>query len=127
MTFKEVSTFKIINVAPDSQAEKCGLVKNDIILKVNSIYVNDITETILKHKIGDKIDLTILRDSKEITKEVILGSIRDNYKVDAILLLANYYNIKETTPKKHCIILLRPQKMAVQLPCTHLGKSIRTI
>lgn len=95
VTSKEVSTFKITHVFPDSQAEKCGLFKNDIILKINSIYVNDITETILKHKIGDKIDLTILRDSKEISKEAVIGSISDNYKVDAILLLANYYNIKD--------------------------------
>jgi len=95
VTSKEINTFKITSVVPDSQAEKCGLAKNDIILKINSIYVDNVTETILKHKIGDKIDLTILRDSKEISKEAVIGSISNNYKVDAILLLANYYNIKD--------------------------------
>jgi TPR repeat protein len=48
------------------------------------------------------LKLTIQRDNKEIIKEVVVGKrLADNHKVDAMLLLANYYNTKASgNPEK---------------------------
>lgn len=93
---KEFNTFKVSQVKAGSSAENAGLTTNDVILKINNSYQDNFAEIIQKSKIGDKVSITILRDSKEITKEITIGSaIKDIFKVDAILILANYYNIKE--------------------------------
>lgn len=92
---KEVNTFKTTFVKEGSAAEIVGIKKDDVILKINNEYQQDFAETIQKFKIGTKVSITILREGKELIKDLTLGSaIKDNYKVDAILLLAHNYNLK---------------------------------
>lgn len=53
------------------------LKKNDIILKVGNTHINTIYNLIRNvylHKVGDKIELTIIRDGKEEIKKIIVGT-----------------------------------------------------
>jgi TPR repeat protein len=99
---REITTFPIKNVVKETAAETADLKVGDVILKYNDAHVSNLFDEIKKSKIGDKIKLTLLRDNKEITKEITIGKrIKDSYKVDAMLLLANYYNTKASgNPEK---------------------------
>jgi len=64
-------------VIAGSAAEKAGLKQDDIILEFNGEKVtndNSLGKLIQKYNPGDKITLKILRDKKETTLEVTLGS-----------------------------------------------------
>lgn len=64
-------------VVPDSPAAKAGLKQGDIIVKVNDTDINERTSLVSalgQHSVGDKVKLTVLRDGKEQTIEVTLGS-----------------------------------------------------
>lgn len=94
---KGINTFKVIFVAKHSCAEASDIKIDDIILKINNSYSDDFASSIEKFKIEEKIAVTILRDGKETSKEIILGSIvKNNYNVDAMLILANNYNLKNS-------------------------------
>jgi serine protease Do len=59
---------KIQSITKESAAEKAGLKENDIITKVDDKVIgtpDDLSEVIQKHKVGDKVNLTFLRDKKE--------------------------------------------------------------
>ena len=63
------------DIVKKSGAEEAGLEPQDVILKVDGVEVNSVSELqteIIKKKIGDKVTLTIWRDNKEITKKVTL-------------------------------------------------------
>lgn len=65
----------INDIVKKSGAEDAGLEPQDVILKVDGVEVNSVSELqteIIKKKIGDKVNLTIWRDNKEITKKVTL-------------------------------------------------------
>jgi hypothetical protein len=92
---KEVNTFLLSYVDEGSSAHKIDLKANDKILKINNAYVDDLFKKIQTLKIGDKIDVTYLQNDKEFTKTLVLGSkVKDVHNIDAMLLLANYYNTK---------------------------------
>jgi serine protease Do len=58
-------------------AEKAGLRAGDIITKINNRPVdqtNSLSSLINKHKVGDKVTLTVLRDGEERKIEVALGA-----------------------------------------------------
>ena len=60
-----------------SPAEKAGIKEGDIITKVDDTTINEtasITSVLGKHKVGDKVTLTIIRGSKTITLDVTLGA-----------------------------------------------------
>ncbi len=68
---------KIQGVSEGSPAEKGGLKGGDIIVrlgdkKIGTIY--DFMETLSAHKPGDKVDLVVKREGKEVTLPVTLGS-----------------------------------------------------
>jgi putative serine protease PepD len=64
-------------------AEKAGLKEGDVIVKINALVVKEkgltvkeveaATNEILKHKPGDKIELTVKRDGKEHKLVVTVG------------------------------------------------------
>jgi serine protease Do len=59
---------EIESVTKESAAEKAGLKKGDIITKIDDKKIestDDVTEAIRKHKPGDKVTITYLRDGKE--------------------------------------------------------------
>lgn len=63
------------DVIKKSGADEAGIESQDVILKVDGVEVNSVSELqteIIKKKIGDKVTLTIWRDNKEITKKVTL-------------------------------------------------------
>jgi hypothetical protein len=94
---KEINTYVVNKVSEGSAAFKNDLKIGDQIIKVNNNYVDDVSKTIKSFKTGDKINLTFLRHGKEYTKSIILGgAIKDYHNVEAIIILANYYNTKAT-------------------------------
>jgi serine protease Do len=75
-------------VTKESGAEKAGLKKGDIITKVGDERIdgpNDLSTTIRKHKPGDKVVVSYLRDGKEQKVTAELGKwkgVRSNYNID---------------------------------------------
>lgn len=60
-----------------SPAEKAGLKENDIIIKIGNDSItgsNSLTSLIGKHKVGDKVTLTVIRDNKTITVSATLAT-----------------------------------------------------
>ena len=67
----------INSVVDGSGAAEAGLQSGDIITKIDGQAVTDSSEVMIdvrSHKIGDKIQITYVRDGKEQTTEVTLGS-----------------------------------------------------
>lgn len=67
----------INSVVDGSGAAEAGLQSGDIITKIDGQAVTDSSEVMIdvrSHKIGDKIEITYVRDGKEQTTEVTLGS-----------------------------------------------------
>ncbi|CAM4049157.1 PDZ domain-containing protein [Flavobacterium antarcticum] len=93
---KDVLVNKVTFVAEGSAAANMGLNIGDEILMINNEQVDHLMhQKIQKFKPGEKIKITYSRDSKEFVKDVALGStIKNLYNVDAMLVLANYYNVK---------------------------------
>jgi serine protease Do len=68
-------------VVKESPADKAGLKDHDVITKVNNITIDDktsLTAALSRFKVGDKVTLTIVRDGKNITKEVTLDNIPES-------------------------------------------------
>lgn len=65
----------IFQVAAGSPADKAGLQKGDVVLKVDGAEVNSVNDMrakIAEHKVGDTTTLTISRDGREKTVDVTL-------------------------------------------------------
>lgn len=63
----------IHDIIPGSPAERAGIKPGDVIIKIDGKYVTDMSElksNISRVGIGGKLELTILRDGKEMTIEV---------------------------------------------------------
>jgi serine protease Do len=59
---------EVISVTKESGAEKAGLKKGDVIIKVDDSKIetpDDLTKAVRAHKPGDKVAVTFLRDKKE--------------------------------------------------------------
>lgn len=72
---EEVTGLKISEVHDVGGAKEAGLKKNDLILKIGSIKVGNIPEfqeQMSKFRPGDSIAITIMRDGKELVKQVVL-------------------------------------------------------
>lgn len=62
-------------------ADKAGLKSGDIILKIDDVTIdqaNSLSSIINKHKVGEKITLTVQRDGKERKIDVTLGTAPSN-------------------------------------------------
>jgi serine protease Do len=65
-------------VVAGSPADKAGIKDKDVITKVNNITIDDktsLTAALSRFKVGDKVTLTINRDGKTITKDVVLAAL----------------------------------------------------
>lgn len=72
---------KINNITDESAAEKAGLKKDDIITKIDDKKIGDpdaLSEAIRKHKPGEKVTITYLRDKKEHKVTAELGKWKGN-------------------------------------------------
>jgi hypothetical protein len=68
---------KLSGVTEGSPAGKAGLKAGDVIIRFGGLAVktlNDYTETLFRHRPGDKVDVVVRRDGEEITLNVTLGS-----------------------------------------------------
>lgn len=69
----------ITKVYPGTPSDKAGLQVGDIILKINSFYINNentIFGVFYEFRTGEEIDLLIVRDGKELKKKMKLESRR---------------------------------------------------
>ena len=67
---------EIQSVTKESAAEKAGLKKGDVIVKIDSRKIEsaeDVTDAIRSHKPGNKVNITYLRDGKEQKTTAELG------------------------------------------------------
>ena len=84
-TEKDSKGAEIQTVSKESGAEKAGLKKGDIISKIDNSDIDgpdDLTSAIKKHKPGDKVSITYLRDGKEQKVTAELGKwkgVRQSY------------------------------------------------
>lgn len=64
-------------IVDGSPAAKAGLKEGDVITKVNNTKIdenNGLTSVLGRHKVGEKVTLTVVRDGKTITKDVTLDA-----------------------------------------------------
>lgn len=67
---------EIQSITKESAADKAGLKKGDVIVKIDSRKIQsagDVTDAIRSHKPGDKVNITYLRDEKEQKATAELG------------------------------------------------------
>lgn len=74
----------INELSENGAAEKAGLKKGDIITSIENMPVNNIAElqeNIGQFRPGNKIEVTVLRDGKELVYEITLRSIEGNTEI----------------------------------------------
>ncbi len=68
------------SIVPGSPAERSGLKEGDVILEADGLAINEknsLAKIISRHAPNEKIKLKILRDGKEMIKEVVLGEFKE--------------------------------------------------
>jgi RNA polymerase sigma factor (sigma-70 family) len=76
----------IYEVAPDSPASKAGVMKGDVVLKMNKIDAKDralVANTLKALKPGDKVTLRLKRGDKEMDVSITLGQWPADFKEDS--------------------------------------------
>ena len=71
----DVDGVYVMEVAPKGAAAQAGIQKGDVIVKVNSIKVDEdaqLAELVARQKPGDKVSLTFVRNGSEQTIDVVL-------------------------------------------------------
>lgn len=82
----EVKGAIIVNVIEEGSAEAAGLKVNDVIVKVDGVSVgtpSELQEQVGKHRPGDKVNITYVRDGKEKEVPVILKNVSGNTNIVA--------------------------------------------
>ena len=67
---------RVVDVAPMSPAERHGIRKDDVIMRVGDVEVKtpeDVTKEIEKHKPGERVSLAIRRGNEDIVADVEIG------------------------------------------------------
>ena len=76
---QEGEGYALMGVAKDSPAERAGLKKGDVIIKVGDSRIgslDDFDSALRKFKAGDKAPVTVKRDKETVTVEVLLAPPR---------------------------------------------------
>ena len=69
----------ILEIVPNSAAFKAGMESNDILTKIDGEEIenmNQLKKILYKYKDGDKVNLSFIRNGKEMTKETVLSSLK---------------------------------------------------
>jgi S1-C subfamily serine protease len=74
---EDIKGVKLNGVREGSPAEKGGLKKDDVVIRfggkpVGTIY--DYTDSLARYKPGDKVEVVVKRDGKDVALQVILGT-----------------------------------------------------
>jgi serine protease Do len=80
----DVKGVYIDGIIEGGAAEEAGLKKNDVIIKVDETTVAsspELQEQISRHRPGDKVNITYIRDGKEKTMPVVLKNLDGNTNV----------------------------------------------
>ena len=94
----KVSGVKIVGIEKGQGAEKAGLAKNDIIVKVNNVKISKFSELrgqLTAKRPGDFVDITINRNGKTISKRVRLGK-----RVKKLISKTLGWELKDLTQKE---------------------------
>jgi Do/DeqQ family serine protease len=74
----------VAEIVENSAAEKAGIKKEDVIVKVNGVAIkssSELQEQIGRYSPGDKVEVTVLRDNKEVTLKAELKNRQGNTEV----------------------------------------------
>lgn len=124
---------KINSISKESPAEKAGLQKGDIITKINETKIegaDDLHDAIGKFNTGDKIDITYLRDGKEMKASATLdkntSEDADEFKFD------NNFNFNFDMPdvsefKNFGQNFIRKPKLGLQIQDVETGKGAKVL
>lgn len=77
----EVKGARIASIVPDGSAEAAGMKEDDIIIKFNGVEVaspSELQEQVGKYRPGDKVNVTYVRNGKEITVPITLRNVAGN-------------------------------------------------
>ncbi len=80
----EVSGAKITDVTKNGSAEAAGLKENDVIVKFDGVAVaspSELQEQVGKHRPGDKVSITYVRNGKENTVALVLKNLAGNTSI----------------------------------------------
>lgn len=83
---KEENGVLVAGIINSSPAEKAGIKKGDIILKLDGIEIKDardMVEKVQNKRVGDKVALDILRDERKLKIEIVLAEKGTNGKKEA--------------------------------------------
>jgi serine protease Do len=80
----EVKGILVTRIVEDGSAEAAGMKENDVIIKLDGLPVNTVSELqeqVGKHRPGDKVTVTYLRSGKENTIPIVLKNAAGNTSV----------------------------------------------
>ena len=80
----EVKGILVSGIVEDGSAQAAGMKENDVIIKVDGLPVNTVSELqvqVGKHRPGDKVTVTYLRSGKESTIPIVLKNAAGNTNV----------------------------------------------
>jgi serine protease Do len=129
MTEKTEKGAKITEVTKESAAEKAGLKKEDIIIKINDIKITgpeDLRETIGKFKPEEKIKITYLRNTKENTAIATLSKPKtENLVINGEPFNFSFPDQNFNVPKKP-FISFKP-RLGLQISDIEEGTGVKVI
>jgi Do/DeqQ family serine protease len=83
-SLKEIRGALITNIVDGGSAADANLRANDVIIKLDGVNINtvaELQEQIGKHRPGDKVNITYVRNSKETTVPITLKNVAGNTNV----------------------------------------------
>ena len=108
LKINETEGFYVNEVEPKLGAEKAGIIKNDIIIKIDKIKINkfsDMSGYLSTKRPGDKVKVNYIRDGKifttdvvlkKITRTIFLGMELKNISEDDEKIIGNNLGVKVT-------------------------------
>jgi len=130
---------RITDITEGSGADKAGLKEDDIITKVDDKKVDDpddLTKLIRSHKPGDKVNITYLRDKKELKVTAELGKWKGsdfnafnmpNMKFDMIAPKGDAHPKIKIAPGQYYSFSDNRPKLGLSVQDTEDGKGVKVI